>query len=137
MRQVYKYLITVFLVVLVSSCDNERGFDLEFLQEQNLCLEVGEDRILSYDPLTCQMSFNRKRKTFRVSNDTMSEYYSLVLDKLPEAEDQEVIGNLTWVYSNAVHERKNLKFTVESINADGKVWLWNQKEKVAVIVQIL
>ena len=124
--------------LLLAGCHND-GFDQVWLTEESLCVVSGEQRAFTFDPLTCQQSFNRNTRTFRAFKDDLSDYYILRLGSLPSEEGERIEGcDLEWTTSNDVEKRKGLTFAVEKIEAQtGKVWLWCSSEKVVVIAQLL
>ena len=73
-RNAILFLILPGLAALATSCQDTR-YQNAFIQSENLCLQVGGKVQISYEELTCQKSFNRERKSFRVHSDNMSDYY--------------------------------------------------------------
>jgi len=122
-------------MIIAQGCAREAHVDKDFLDTNNIVLWVKGSAVHTYDPLTWQLSCNRSKYEFRVSNDTMSEYYVLTCDKMPLEMDQEVIGNLTWTTTSSTASAKNLTFKVVKTDSNGNIWLWNGKEKIGVSVR--
>ena len=64
----------------------------------------------------------------------MKEYYTLVCNKVPAAKGETLNVNLSWTMSGSVQSREGLRFTVEKIGDDGRIWLWDAKDGIAAIV---
>ena len=93
--------------------------------------------IFKYDPLTCQVAFNRERGEFRVHTDNMSDYYCLTLKFVPTGEGQKVKGDITWTNRSDVVTKSDLAFVVKKVDRNGKMWLWCRKERIGAVIQVL
>ena len=120
----------------LTGCQGGGKVEPEFLSSEDICLRVKGTVIFSYNPLTCQLAFNRHDCEFRVHTDTMSDYYCVTLDAIPSAVDQKIDGTLSWTSSSSIIH-KDLSFQVEKISSDGCVWLWNRKDKIGAVIKIL
>lgn len=125
-------LTSAFLFI---SCERH-SMDPEFLQTDDICLRVKEQVVFAYDPLTCQIAFNREKCDFRVHKDNMSDYYRLKLDEMPSTEGQKVSGIIYWTNSSSIL-RRDCTFSVEKVGADGKFWLWNGKDQIGAVIQVV
>lgn len=137
-KKLTRLLFLLSALVLSAGCHND-GFDQAWLAEENLCVVSGQQMVFAYDPLTCQMSFNRSARTFRVFADDLSDYYVLTVGSLPSEEGERIDGcSLEWTTANDVKQLKGLTFNVEKIDvASGKVWLWCPAESLVVIARLL
>lgn len=135
-----RFLPVIFLALalLLAGCHSD-GFDQVWLKEDNLCVAMDQQKVFSYDPLTCQLSFNRRNRTFRVFKDDLSDYYELTLGVMPSEEGERIDGcSLSWTTANDVKTLKGLTFAVEKIDpATEKVWLWCSSVGIVVIAQLL
>lgn len=130
-------LVTILLaLVCIAGCQGGGKVEPEFLSGDEICLRVNGSVIFTYDPLTCQLAFNRRKCEFRVHTDTMSDYYGVTMDAMPSAVDQKINGTVSWTNSSSIIH-KDLAFRVEKISSDGRVWLWNRKAKIGAVVKIL
>ncbi|MBQ6086816.1 MAG: hypothetical protein IJK96_02005 [Bacteroidales bacterium] len=128
----------LFLTVLLSpGCRKDLPVDEDFLAGNDIELKVGSTLIHRYDPLTWQLSFSRERLEYRVFNDNMSEYYTLVSSELPLEKDQRITGTLTWTTPRSSTTKKDLPFTVVKTDSQGTIWLWNGKEKIGISVRTI
>ena len=123
-------------VLLAVSCENTK-VDPEFIATPDFGLKVKDQTVFTYDPLTCQVSFNRGKCEFRVHTDNMSDYYCLNLKSVPTAEDQKVKGDIRWTNRSDVVTLKDLTFVVKKVDRTGKMWLWCRKERIGAVIQAL
>jgi hypothetical protein len=131
-----KYLFILAACLVLAGCRGGGKVDPEFIGSSDICLRVNGTVIFTYDPLTCQLAFNRRDCEFRVHTDTMSDYYCVTLDTVPSAVDQKIDGSICWTSSSSIIH-KDCTFRVEKITSDGCVWLWNRKDKIGAVVKIL
>ena len=54
----------------------------DFKQNGQLRMEIKGYVTFSYDPLTCQLGFNREDCEFRVNSDNMSDFFILKLNEM-------------------------------------------------------
>ena len=131
-----KRILSVFcLVLLLSACVREQ-IDPAFLASSDIGLTVGKTQVFRYDPLTCQLGFNSARGEFRVSTDTMSDYYVVTLPSIPSKPGEVLKGDILWTSDTAIKRFHAIEFKVLKIESD-VAWLWNQQNRIAVTVQIL
>ena len=130
-------VILSLTVLLSAGCRKEEPVDEDFLAGNDIELKVGPTLIHRYDPLTWQLSFSRERLEYRVFDDNMSEYYTLVCSELPLEKDQKITGTLTWTTPRSSTTKKDLPFTVVKTDSQGTIWLWNGKEKIGISVRTI
>lgn len=128
-------LLPLFLLGGGCSCTKE-GPGEEFLEAEELQLIVDGRVVMTYAPLTCQVSYNHDRKTFRVHNDDMSRFYQLNCAALPYSQGQEIKADLRWSDGASITNRQGLTFRVEKVTEEGRFWLWCPQRKIAVSVQM-
>lgn len=136
MRRIFTYIVLALSGIFFTGCIGN-SVDQAFLYYEGNTVHVNGAPQFSWDEKTCQMSFSRDAKEFRVFTDTMSDYYSIKMSEIPSSQGQSISCDLTWTTSDDVITKKGVTFKVEQIDVDGKVWLWNRKEKIGVIVQII
>lgn len=134
-RNAILFLLLPGLAALATSCQDTR-YQNAFIQSENLCLQVGGKVQISYEELTCQKSFNRERKSFRVHSDNMSDYYQVVFDTLPGQMGDIVNADLEWTTKTDILTRKNLAFEVVRTEG-GTIWLWSKSARIGLSIQIL
>lgn len=127
--------ILIAFIFAICSCVEPKPND-SFLESNDLCLIFKDKIIHKYDPLTWQLGYNQTKKEFRVYNDNVSDFYILTCNQLPQKVGQEIQGDLKWSDSS-IKNRKNLTFTVKKIDYQGRIWLWNSKNEIAISVMVL
>ncbi len=130
------FLILFCAVLALSGCVGGSKVEPEFLNGSDICLRINGTNVFTYDPLSCQLAFNRRGCEFRVHTDTMSDYYCVTLDAMPSSEGQKVGGSLCWTSTSSILH-KDCTFTVEKISDDGCVRLWSGKAKIGTVIKIL
>ena len=99
-------------------------------------LQVKGRTVFEYIPGNGQLAFNKGRKEFRAGTDNMSDYFVLKLVTLPVEEDQVIKGSLEWTTADNVMSLSSLDFRVMRMAQD-TWWLWNSKQKIALVVKEL
>ena len=129
--------IALFLlaVSLFTSCTGNK-VDPEFVATSDFSLKVKDDMVFRYDPLTCQVAFNREKGEFRVHTDNMSDFYAVTFTELPSTQGQTVTADLTWTTERDVLTRKNLTLEVVRIEGD-QFWLWSNSGRIGLCIRIL
>lgn len=131
-----KFTIAAFLAALMSIAACRDNIFPEFVSDSNVHLEMNGVTMLQYDEATCQMGFNRERRQFRMCTDSMSDYFSITMNMIPTAQDEKIKGDLVWTTSRDVMSRKNIVLEVVKTE-DDKFWLWNEQERIALVIEIL
>lgn len=136
MRKVLNILICVAVALAVASCNGRNGYDRDFLESDTISLTVNREKVFEYDPFTCQLGYNDAKREFRVSTDNMSDYFVVTLSKIPTSKDDQVTGSITWTGPDYTRDLKNLSFNTVKVERE-KIWLWNQANKLAVIIPVM
>ena len=136
MRKVLNILLCVTVAISVVCCHGRNGYDRDFLESDTISLTVNREKVFEYDPFTCQLGYNDAKREFRVSTDNMSDYFIVTLSKIPTSKDDQVTGSITWTGPDYTRDLKNLSFNTVKVEY-GKIWLWNQANKLAVIIPVM
>lgn len=130
-------IITIGLIGLLSgcSCNKPDIFEEHHIQRDEISLYMKDGKILSYDKLDCQLSYNEQAREFRVIKDDMS-FFSLKL-YAPIEEKAKIRGDVKWNTGGRLQEKPGLEYEVLKINEEGKIWLWNKDTKIGVIIKVL
>ena len=119
---------------LLAAC-NEVDLSEDFKMNDQLRMEIKGYVTFSYDPLNCQIGFNRDNCEFRVHSDNMSDFFSIQLDEMPASEGQRINGVASWTTGDNLHGKKTI-FEVVRLEGD-KIWLWSADSRIAAVVQTL
>ena len=128
-------ILILCAVLLACSCQ-ERGYDKEFLEQQEVSLRIDKKTEFEYNPVNCQLAYNDSRREYRAITDNMSDYFILQLNAVPSSKTENVTGTLTWTGEDYLRNLNNLSFEVEKISGS-KIWLWNQSSKAALVIQMV
>lgn len=131
-----KRLAILATAVLLCLCSCHDDIFPRFVADDSIHLEVDGVQQLHYDETYCQLGFSRERCQFRMCTDSMSDYFAVQMNMLPNAEGDMLRADLTWTTSRDVITRKNI--ALEVVKAEGdKFWLWNEQGRIALVIQIL
>lgn len=137
MKGALKILILFAATAVLCGCPgiHEGESESEFMASQMPCLHMNGKTVHEFKPETWQTGFNRSKRQFRVSNDTMSDFYVLECSAIPTREGQKITADLTWSAKRIV-TRRDVSFSVKKMDSRGMVWLWNSKDRIGVSVMI-
>ena len=100
-------------------------------------LTVDSETILTYDPLTWQMSTSSDA-VFSVFNEDESEWFTVTCETMPGAVGEVIKSDVRWLRSTKALNLKGINLTVESIDEEsGIITLVNQKQQVCAKVHQL
>lgn len=131
-----KHWASILVIVLAAftGCISD-DLSEDFLNDDTLRMEIKGYTTFLYDPLRCQVGFNREKCEFRVHTDNMSDFFIVRLDEMPAGENQLLNGTVQWTTGDDLHSKKT-SFTVSKMDGD-KIWLWSSQGRIAVVLQIL
>mgnify|MGYP007090517480 CR=1 FL=1 len=126
---------TIIIAAILSGCAPDEHMRA-FAQSDEMRIQVGRDVPFRYDPLCCQMSYNRASNEFRAFTDNMSDFYLVRMDSTPSSEGEQLKADIIWTTATDILTRKNL--TLKVIKAEGEeFWLWSDSGRIGVSVTIL
>ena len=79
------FAILVLLVAALTQGCREADLSEDFQLNDQLRMEIKGYVTFSYDPLNCQIGFNRSNCEFRVHSDNMSDFFSIKLTSTRES----------------------------------------------------
>ncbi len=119
---------------LFAAC-SEADLSEDFKLNDQLRMEIKGYVTFSYNPLNCQIGFNRDNCEFRVHSDNMSDFFSVKLDEMPGSEGLRINGTASWTTGDNLHSKKTI---FEVVKLDGnKIWLWSADSRIAAVVQTI
>ena len=135
MRRLHYLFAALAAVIAFASCYVNQEMDAAMLNmESGYALEVNSLIVHQFTEPLCQLTYNAQKFEFRVGDDKMSEHYILTCNKEPSAKGDIVVANLAWTLGATVQNRSSLSFQVEKVAADGRIWLWDSRDGIGVIV---
>lgn len=130
-----KAIIALASLIMLCSCNGNVDLPM-FVEDDCVRLVFGRTEPFRFNPLSCQLAFNRDRCEFRAHTDNMSDFFIAKFDSVPEHENQEVVATVIWTTDASVETRKNVTLKVVGLEGD-KVWLWGESARLAMTIQIL
>lgn len=132
-----KHILTALAVAVLSAGCNPGGqLKEEFMETEDLGLTVGYYSILKYDPLTHQLCYNESRNEFRITDDTMANYFIITCYDSPSS-NSSVKADIIYTTDSDTKRKEGITFEVTKMDDSGKIWLWNNKNRIGAVVQIL
>lgn len=107
-----------------------------FSSSDQIRLEVNGNIVMNYSAGNCQLAFNRQKCEFRVSTDTMSDYFIVRLSEIPTSEGQSVSAFIEWTTDYSIVRKNGITLDPVRIQGD-KIWLWNRTDKIGTVIKIL
>lgn len=126
--------ILLGLGALMQSCVR---YDIEqtLLVHEDLMLTWKGDVQLTYAPQTWQYSFNTAKNEYRVNDDNMANYFVIRCSERPSSEGQELSADVEWTVKSNIKRYEGLRFKVEKVASDGRIWLWSKSQKIGVVIK--
>lgn len=135
MKRLIQWISVLLLAPVLCGCIAAM-YTPEFLIDDTVRFEVGSKTWFVYNENTCQYSCNQERKEFCVFTDQMSAFYSVVLDKIPEQLEEDIVAeSLIWTDNKGIQERKRITLRVVQLT-DDVVWFWNSSEGIKFILPL-
>lgn len=130
-----KRLSAILAILCLMWACKEPNLSEEFRQSDELRLEIKGYTVFLYNPLTCQLGFNRNNNEFRIHSDNMSDFFVVRLDSIPTSEGEVTPGTVSWTTGDDLHNKKT---TFEAIRLEGgRIWLWSASNRIAAVIQVL
>jgi len=131
-----RLLITLVLAVpLCSACNGIIGVSA-FTKSSEIRLTVGGEDVFVYDEAFCQLGLNSDKCEFRVHSDTMSDYFTVTLDRIPTEKGSPVTASIRWSTEDSELVRNNVALNTVKVEGD-RIWLWNNPSKTGVVLRLL
>ncbi len=122
-----KYIYIAILAAAsaaLASCSKDGEAQEQFM---TICSDYGMTvdgvQVVSIGEYRVQTSFYEDKKQFRVSDDTMENFYVLTVDKIPSGEGSTFEGDLGWGNARTASQKSGLSFKVISVE-DDRFWVW-------------
>lgn len=133
-----RILLILVAALLLGACHHSKEMDPSFITGDGIYLQSGGKTVLQYDPLTWQLGYSAARREFRAFSDDQSAYYILTCKSLPTKVGEAVTADLEWATARgSVRKESGLSLTVKQFGDDGRIWLWNSKKGLGIVVQVL
>ena len=90
---------------------------------------------VTYNEHTGQIGYNDSRHEYRIYDDKLANWFTVRFSEEPLEEGQELSADVSWTGSKNPKTFNGLSFTVKKISQDGLIWLWNEREKIGIIIK--
>ena len=129
-----RFLIILPLICTLAGC-NPDVTESSLMEQTEISLIWKGVLQVGFDNATGQLGYNDHRHEYRVHNDKMSDWFTLRCSEEPLEVGQQLSANVSWTGARNLKSFNGLSFTVKKISQDGKIWLWNEKEKIGIIIK--
>ncbi len=131
-----KRLILVLLAAMAVSCVR---YDIDeiLLPREDISLTMKGEDLYTYNPATCQISYNSKTMEYRVFDDKISEWFTLKCSERPMNEGQRITADLAWTAGKSTKSMKGLSFKVEKTDKTGRIWMWCDDKSIGIVIKNL
>lgn len=128
-------LFAAAIILLVTGCSRKDSMgEADFVSRTSgISLTVNGKEIMKYAAREHQIAYNASLHQFRLSDDTLNNYFVLTLERIPENTGEVVSGELVYTTDDDILKLK-ADFSVSKIS-NGKIWLWNNQDKIGIVVQ--
>lgn len=126
-------IIIPFLCTLVG-CNPDFNEDV-LLEHSEISLIWKGTVQVGFDQSTGQLGYNNARHEYRVYNDKLSNWFTVRCSEEPLEADQELSADIMWTAEKGIKIYNGLSFKVKRISQEGLIWLWNEREKIGIIVK--
>lgn len=132
-----KRILAISLAALLCLCSCEKKkVDPAFIAHDGIRLESRGEVVFNYDPLSCQLSFNRAHKSFSAFTDNMSDYYFIEMSEIPDQEGENITADLEWTTYSTTEIRKGIALKAVKLEG-GLIWLWNGTLQIGLTVRMI
>lgn len=88
-----------------------------------------------YDPNLAQFGFRPERNEYRVVNDDLSGWFTVICNVKPSIEGERIKADVEWMTKTEIGKTASAEFVVRKISDDGIIWLWCDDEKIGVVLK--
>ena len=132
-----KRLFILFIAVIAAAGCCRFDLDEVLLPREDISLTHKGKLIMSYDPLTCQMSHDHDSNMYRIYDDAISAWFTVRCSQAPHSTGQEITADVSWTTPDDTKSENGLTFTVEKTSPDGRIWMWNKSKSIGIVIKNL
>lgn len=137
MMKKYLNIIAAAASVLLAVSCNRYDIDEILLQRNDISMTMKGEVIFAFDPATCQLGHSVNADEYRAYDEKLAQWFILKCSQSPTTEGQEVAADLSWAGVNSTKSHKNLSFTVQKTDSNGLIWLWEDSQKIGIVIKDL
>lgn len=131
-----RIIISLTALLILSGCVS---YDINeiLLQRDEISLTSKGEVQMTYDPQTCQLSYNESDNEFRLYKDNLSDWFIMTCESKPVEQGQIVKASVSWTTETNAFSIDDLEFEVMRLNEKGRIWMWCQASKLGVVIQTI
>ena len=130
-----KRLAATFLICGLAAGCSLFQTEEAILSREDISLTWRGELQVSYDAASFQIGFNDHNNEYRIYDDKLANWFVLTCSEKPVCPDQTFKAKVSWTGQKGTMNMKNLEFKVMKTEEDGRFWLWNDSNKIGIIVQ--
>ena len=128
--------LTIILIALVSTA----GCTLYTMEEtllprEDISLTWKGDVQVSYESSSSQMGFNDARNEYRIYSDVLADWFVLKCSERHAGMDHVFQADVSWTGKKSTMTKTGIEFKVVKTDGQGKIWLWNESDKIGIIIK--
>jgi hypothetical protein len=128
-----RILILVFMLTATGCA--RYTMDEVLLQRSEISLTWKGELQVEYEAEKFQIGFNEHRNEFRVYDDKLANWFIVRLSSFPSYEGEELSATVSWTGKKSTKTFSDLDFKVEQSDEKGHHWLWNESNKIGIIIK--
>ena len=128
---------TIILAILIAKtgCTNYGSFGAAS-HHDSISLTWKGTLQVDYYPQTFQLGYNCSTNEYRVYDDRLAYWFTVRCSEKPVEEGQQLTADISWTGKSKTMSLKGIQVKVEKIDEEsGLVWLWNQSEKISIVIK--
>ena len=131
-----RYLYTILIAMLfMTGCSLNQSTLGPAVESDMISLTWKESVQVEYDPATYQLGYDSRKNEYRVYDDRLSYWFTVTCSEKPVTGGQTLTADVVWTAKNKMKSLKGLKFEVTKTDDTGMVWLWNQANKISIVLK--
>ena len=130
-----KRFSVIFIALLLAFGCNTMNFRENLMMQGDISLSYRGTVQVSYEPQRYQLGWNDHRNEYRVCADNLAHWFTIRCSERPSSEGQTFKADIAWTGGKNTRSFQALSFTVEKADDSGRIWLWNESERIGVIIK--
>lgn len=127
----------MFILIVLASAAGCTLYTMEesLLPREDISLTWKGDVQVSYESSSSQMGFNDARNEYRIYSDVLADWFVLKCSERPAGMDHIFQADVSWTGKKSTMTKTGIEFKVVKTDEQGKIWLWNESDKIGIIIK--
>ena len=130
-----KRLAIIFIALASAAGCTLYTMEDTLLPREDISLTWKGDVQVSYESSSCQMGFNDARNEYRIYSDMLADWFVLKCSEKPAGMDHVFQADVSWTGDKSTMTKTGIGFKVVKTDNEGKMWLWNESDKIGIIIK--